>query len=144
MVRNNRKEQKVFSQRKKDKMSENEISKIIIGLAIEVHRGLGPGLLENAYKECLFYKINQFGLFVEKEKALPLIFEEVKLDCGYRVDLLVEKKLIVELKSVDSLSQIHLAQTLTYLKLVDYKLGLLINFNEVLLKNGIRRVVNNL
>jgi GxxExxY protein len=125
-------------------MTENEISKIIIGLAIQVHRSLGPGLLENAYKECLFYKINQYGLFVEKEKVLPLIFEEVKLDCGYRVDLLVENKFIIELKSVDSLSEIHLAQTLTYLKLGNYKLGLLINFNEVLLKNGIRRVVNNL
>lgn len=125
-------------------MTENEISKIVIGLAIEVHRSLGPGLLENAYKECLFYKINQYGLFVEKEKALPLLFEEVKLDCGYRVDLLVENKFIIELKSVESLHEIHLAQTLTYLKLGNYKLGLLINFNEVLLKNGIRRVVNNL
>ncbi|UFH36269.1 GxxExxY protein [Flavobacterium acetivorans] len=125
-------------------MTENEISKIIIGLAIEVHKSLGPGLLENAYKECLFYKINQSGLFVEKEKMLPLIFEEVKLDCGYRVDLLVEKKLIIELKSVESLNEIHLTQTLTYLKLGNYKLGLLINFNEILLKNGIRRVVNNL
>ena len=125
-------------------MTENEISKIVIGLAIEVHRSLGPGLLENAYKECLFYKINQYGLFVEKEKALPLLFEEVKLDCGYRVDLLVENKFIIELKSVESLHEIHLAQTLTYLKLGNYKLGLLINFNELLLKNGIRRVVNNL
>jgi GxxExxY protein len=125
-------------------MTENEISKIIIGLAIDVHRSLGPGLLENAYKECLFYKINKYGLFVEKEKVLPLIFEEVILDCGYRVDLLVENKFIIELKSVESLSEIHLAQTLTYLKLGNYKLGLLINFNEVLLKNGIRRVVNNL
>ena len=125
-------------------MTENEISKIVIGLAIGVHKSLGPGLLENAYKECLFYKINLSGLFVEKEKVLPLIFEEVKLDCGYRVDLLVERKLIIELKSVESLNEIHLAQTLTYLKLGNYKLGLLINFNEVLLKNGIRRVVNNL
>ena len=125
-------------------MTENEISTKIIGLAIEVHRILGPGLLENAYKECLFYKINKSGLFVEKEKALPLIFEEVKLDCGYRVDLLVEKKFIIEIKSVESLNEIHLAQTLTYLKLGKFKLGLLINFNEILLKNGIRRVVNNL
>lgn len=125
-------------------MDENEISKIVIGLAIEVHKALGPGLLEHTYKECLFYKINKFGFFVEKEKAMPVIFEDVKLDCGYRVDLLVEGKLIIELKSVESLSVIHLAQTLTYLKLGDYKLGLLINFNEVLLKNGIRRVVNNL
>jgi GxxExxY protein len=81
---------------------------------------------------------------VEKEKAMPLIFEEVKLDCGYRIDLLVENKLVIELKSVDSLNDIHLAQTLTYLKLGNYKLGLLINFNEVLLKNGVRRIVNNL
>lgn len=125
-------------------MTENEISKIIIGLAIEIHRSLGPGLLKNAYKEYLFYKINQYGLFVEKEKVLPLIFEEVKLDCGYRVDLLVENKFIIELKSVESLSEIHLAQTLTYLKFGNYKPGLLINFNEVRLKNGIRRVVHNL
>jgi GxxExxY protein len=125
-------------------MTENEISTIIIGLAIHVHRTLGPGLLENAYKECLFYKIKQRGLIVEKEKAIPIIFEEVKLDCGYRVDLLVENKFIIEIKSVESLTTIHLAQTLTYLRLGKYKLGLLINFNEVLLKNGIRRVVNNL
>ena len=125
-------------------MTENEISTKIIGLAIEVHRILGPGLLENAYKECLYYKINKSDLFVEKEKALPLIFEEVKLDCGYRVDLLVEKKFVIEIKSVESLNEIHLAQTLTYLKLGKFKLGLLINFNEILLKNGIRRVVNNL
>lgn len=125
-------------------MTENEISRKIIGLAIEVHKALGPGLLEKAYQECLYYKINQVGLHVEKEKALPIIFEEIKLDCGYRVDLLVENKLIIELKSVDSLNEIHLAQTLTYLKLGKFKLGLLINFNEVLLKDGIRRVVNNL
>ena len=125
-------------------MSENDISTKVIGLAIEVHRVLGPGLLENAYKECLYYKINKSDLFVEKEKALPLIFEEVKLDCGYRVDLLVERKFVIEIKSVESLNEIHLAQTLTYLKLGKFKLGLLINFNEILLKNGIRRVVNNL
>ena len=124
-------------------MTENEISTIIIGLAIEVHKILGPGLLENAYKECLFYKIQQRGLIVEKEKAMPLIFEEVKLDCGYRVDLLVENKFIVEIKSVESLTTVHLAQTLTYLKLGNYKLGLLINFNEVLLKHGVRRVIND-
>ena len=92
----------------------------------------------------MFFKINQFGLFVEKEKAMPLIFEDIKLDCGYRVDLLVEKKLVIEIKSVASLNDIHLAQTLTYLKLGNYKLGLLINFNEVLLKTGIRRVLNKL
>jgi GxxExxY protein len=125
-------------------MTENELSNIIIGLSIEVHTALGPGLLESAYKECLFYKINKSGLFVEKEKAMPLIFEEVRLDCGYRIDLLVENKLVLELKSVECLNDIHLAQTLTYLKLGNYKLGLLINFNVLRLKDGIKRVVNGL
>jgi GxxExxY protein len=125
-------------------MTENEISNIVIGLAIEIHKKLGPGLLENVYKECLFYKITQRGLFVEKEKALPLVFEEVKLDCGYRIDLLVENKFLIEIKSVESLSVNHLAQTLTYLRLGNFKLGMLINFSEILLKNGIRRVANNL
>ncbi|WKL46688.1 GxxExxY protein [Flavobacterium pectinovorum] len=124
-------------------MTENEISTIIIGLAIQVHKALGPGLLENAYQECLYYKIKQRGLLVEKEKLMPVIFEEVKLDCGYRIDLLVENKFIVEIKSVESLTTIHLAQTLTYLRLGNYKLGLLINFNEILLKNGVRRVIND-
>jgi GxxExxY protein len=101
-------------------------------------------LLENAYKECLFYKIDKAGLIVVKEKVMPLIFEDVKMDCGYRLDLLVENKLPVEIKSVSALENIHLAQTLTYLKLGNFKLGLLINFNEVLLKNGIRRVINKL
>lgn len=123
-------------------MTENDLSKIIIGLAIEVHKALGPGLLENVYKQCLFYKMVQRNLLVEKEKSMPVIFKEIKLDCGYRLDLLVENKIIVEIKSVESLNEIHLAQTLTYLKLGKYKLGLLINFNEILLKNGIRRVIN--
>ncbi|SCX96582.1 GxxExxY protein [Flavobacterium anhuiense] len=125
-------------------MTENEISNIIIGLAIDVHKKLGPGLLENVYKECLFYKIKQRGLLVEKEKALPLVFEEVQLDCGYRIDLLVENKFLIEIKSVESLTVNHLTQTLTYLRLGNFKLGLLINFSESLLKNGIRRVANNL
>lgn len=125
-------------------MTENEISTKIIGLAIDVHKVLGPGLLESAYKESLFYMINKHGLKVEKVKVMPLVFEEIKLDCGYRIDLLVENKLVIEIKSVDCLNDIHLAQTLTYLKLGNYKLGLLINFNEVLLKKGVRRIVNNL
>ncbi|CAM3598229.1 GxxExxY protein [Flavobacterium chungbukense] len=124
-------------------MTENEISTIIIGLAIDIHRKLGPGLLKNVYKECLFYKIKQRGLIVEKEKPMPLVFEEIKLDCGYRIDLLVENKFIVEIKAVECLTINHLAQTLTYLKLGKHKLGLLINFNESLLKNGIRRVIND-
>jgi GxxExxY protein len=125
-------------------LTENQIANKVIGLAIEVHSALGPGLLESAYKECLFYKIDMSGLKVEKEKPMPLIFEDVKLDCGYRIDLLVEDKLIIELKSVEALNDIHLSQTLTYMKLGNYKLGLLINFNVTLLKNGIKRVVNGL
>ena len=125
-------------------MSENELSNKMIGLAIEVHTALGPGLLESAYKECLYYKTGQSGLWVEKEKPMPLVFEGVKLDCGYRIDLLIENKLVIEIKSVDGLNDIHLAQTLTYLKLGNFKLGLLINFNLLKLKDGIKRVVNGL
>lgn len=125
-------------------MTENELSNVILGLAIKVHSKLGPGLLEKAYQECLFYEIGKTGLFCEKEKAMPLVYDEVKLDCGYRLDILVENKLVIELKSVDALNDVHLAQTLTYLKLGNYRLGLLINFNVSLLKNGIKRVVNAL
>lgn len=125
-------------------MMENDIANKIIGQAIEVHQSLGPGLLESAYKECLDYKLRQSGLKVEKEKPMPLIFEEVKLECGYRIDILVENKVVIEIKSVEALNDVHLAQTLTYMKLGNYKLGLLINFNVSLLKNGIRRVVNKL
>ena len=123
-------------------MTENELSKKIIGLAIEVHKSLGPGLLESAYKECLYFKINQSGLKVEKEKPMPLVFEGVKLDCGYRIDLLVEDKLVIELKAVEALNDVHLAQVLTYLKIGNFKLGLLINYNVTLLKNGIKRIIN--
>jgi len=124
-------------------MTENEIANKIIGLSINVHKALGPGLLESAYKECLYYNIVQSGLYVEKEKPMPLIFEEVKLDCGYRIDLLVENKVVIELKAVEALNDVHLAQILTYLKLGNFKLGLLINFNVSLLKNGIKRVINS-
>ena len=123
-------------------MTENDISNKIIGLAIEVHKSLGPGLLESAYKECLYYKLQKSGLFSEKEKPMPLIFEEVKLECGYRIDILTENKVVIEIKSVEALNEVHLAQTLTYMKLGGYKLGLLINFNVSLLKDGIKRVVN--
>jgi GxxExxY protein len=125
-------------------MTENEISKIIVDCALKVHRNLGPGLLESAYEECLFYELGKRNLKVEKQKPLPLIYEEVKLNVGYRIDLLVEHKVIIELKSVESLTDVHLAQVLTYLKLSECKLGLLINFNVALIKHGIRRVVNNL
>lgn len=125
-------------------MTENDIANKVIGLAIEVHKSLGPGLLESAYQECLYFKIKQAGLVAEKEKPMPLIFEKIKLDCGYRIDILVANKLVIELKSVEVLNDVHLAQTLTYMKLGDYKLGLLINFNVALLKNGIKRVANGI
>lgn len=123
-------------------MDVNEISKTIIGFAIEVHKKLGPGLLESAYRECLFYELKNVGLKVEKEKPMPIVYKEVKLDHGYRIDLLVEENIVIELKSVESLTDVHFAQVLTYLKLGNYKLGLLINFNVKLLKNGIKRIIN--
>ncbi len=125
-------------------MTENELSRITFDCALKVHQSLGPGLLESAYEECLFYELKKVGLSIEKQKPLPLFYEEVKLDIGYRIDLIVENKLILEIKSVDSLNDVHFAQLLTYLKLTNCKLGMLINFNVNLIKNGIRRVVNNL
>ena len=122
-------------------MDENEISNKIIGCAIEVHRKLGPGLLESAYQECLFYELALQGFKVEREKAMPIIYKEIHLDQGYRIDILVEDKVVVEIKTVEAFKDIHLAQTLTYLKLGNYKLGLLLNFNVAVLKEGIKRVV---
>lgn len=123
-------------------MTLNEISSKIIGCAIEVHKQLGPGLLESAYKECLYYELKQAGLEVLKEKSMPIIYKEVKLDHGYRIDLLVENQVVVELKTVDALIDVHTAQVLTYLKLGNYKLGLLMNFQVPLLKDGIKRIIN--
>lgn len=125
-------------------MIENDISQIIIGRAIKVHTALGPGLLESAYEECLYYELVKAGLKVEKQKTLPLIYEDIKLEIGYRLDLMVENKVIVEVKACEGLNDVHLAQVLTYLKLSNVKLGLLINFNVSKVKNGIQRVVNNL
>ena len=125
-------------------MTENEISKIVFECALKVHKALGPGLLESAYEECVFYELKKYNLKVEKQKTLPLIYEEVKLDAGYRIDIIIEDKFIVEIKSVESLNDVHLAQILTYLRLSDCKLGLLINFNVKLLKEGVRRVVNGI
>ena len=125
-------------------MTENEISGKIIGCAIEVHRELGPGLLESAYEECLYYELKMAGLNVDKQRILPVVYKSVNLDCGYRLDLVVEDKVIIEVKSVADIDDIHLAQVMTYLKLSKCKLGLLINFNVELVKNGIKRVVNNL
>ena len=118
------------------------ISYTVIGLAIEVHRQLGPGLLESAYQECLFYEIKKAGLKVEKEITLPIIYKEIRLDQGYRIDLLVEDKLVVELKKVENYTSVHFAQILTYLKLGNYPLGLLINYNSKILKNNIKRFIN--
>jgi GxxExxY protein len=125
-------------------MTENEISSKIIGAAIEVHKRLGPGLLESTYEICLAFELNQLGLNVKQQLALPVIYKDVKLDAGYRIDLLIENKVIVEIKSVDVLVDIHTAQILTYLKLKELKLGLLINFNSVKVIDGIKRIVNNL
>ncbi|WP_321997507.1 GxxExxY protein [Draconibacterium orientale] len=123
-------------------MIENGISKTIIGCAIDVHKQLGPGLLESAYQECLFYELQQRGLKVKKEVPMPIVYKEVKLNHGYRIDLLVENKVVVELKTVEELNEVHTAQVLTYLKLGSYRLGLLLNFNVSILKNGIKRIIN--
>jgi GxxExxY protein len=125
-------------------MTENEISSIIIGAAIDVHKHLGPGLLESSYEICLAFELKQRGLEVRTQVALPIIYKEVNLEAGYRIDLLVENKVIIEIKVVEEFSDIHLAQILTYLKLSDLKLGLLLNFNVSKMVNGLKRVVNNL
>jgi len=122
-------------------MENNIITREIIGSAMKVHKALGPGLLESAYKECLNYELIKKGYYVEKEKSLPLVYEEIKLNHGYRIDLLVEQKIVIELKSVEGFTDVHTAQLLTYLKLGNYKLGLLLNFNVKLLKNGIKRLI---
>lgn len=121
----------------------NWITSRVIGAAMRVHTALGPGLLESSYRECLFHELKmKENLKVEKELKMPLIYEEVELDIGYRIDLLVEGAVVVELKAVEALNDVHLAQILTYMKLGDFKTGLLINFNVALLKQGIRRVIN--
>ena len=125
-------------------VKENEISNAVIGCALRVHSALGPGLLESAYTACLHFEIGRSGLFVESQKPLPLVYESVKLECGYRADLMVERKVILEIKSVEAVNDLHLAQTLTYLRLSGCRLGLLINFNVLRLKEGIKRVVNGL
>ena len=129
---------------KKD-TEENLLSGLVLNGAIKVHTKLGPGLLESAYEACLKYELTKMGLYVESQKVLPVIYDGVKIDCGYRIDLLVENKLVVELKAVECLNDIHLAQIITYLKLSQCKLGLLLNFNVARLKDGgIKRVANGL
>ncbi|MFT3948116.1 MAG: GxxExxY protein [Agriterribacter sp.] len=122
-------------------LTENELSKIIIGCAIEVHWQLGPGLLESAYRECLRYELIKAGIRVDDEKPMPIIYKEIKLDHGYRLDLPANNKVVIELKTVETFTDVHLAQVLTYLKLGNYKLGILLNFHVTTLKNGIKRVI---
>ena len=124
-------------------MTENEITEIIIGCAIKVHKALGPGLLESAYEECMDYELRKTILEIERQKPLALIYEEVKLDCGYRLDFMANRKVIIEIKATEALNDIHLAQILTYLRLSGCKVGLLINFDVLKLTAGLKRVVNN-
>jgi GxxExxY protein len=123
-------------------MEINQLTEQILKCAFSVHSALGPGLLESAYEECLYYELLQSGLKVEKQKALPLVYREVKLDAGYRIDLLVENSVVVEIKSIEAFTDVHIAQVITYLKLSGCKIGLLLNFNVTSLKNGIKRLAN--
>ncbi|WP_228376293.1 GxxExxY protein [Chryseobacterium sp. IHB B 17019] len=126
----------------KTDISENDISRIVYESGYLVYKSLGPGLLESAYEECMFYELRKHHLLVEKQKPMPLVYDEVKLDIGYRLDLIIENKFILEIKSVESLNDIHLAQILTYLRLSNCKLGMLMNFNTLHFKNGVKRVIN--
>ena len=125
-------------------MTENEISKIIVNSCYQIHTSLGPGLLESVYEEILYSEFIDQGLTVERQKAIPVIWKENKMNLGFRADLIVENKVIIELKSVEQIAAVHPKQLLTYLKITGLKLGLLINFNEALIKNGITRIVNKL
>lgn len=125
-------------------MHENEISKIIVDAAYRIHKTLGPGLLESVYEEILYHELDKSGLKVERQRGIPVIWNDLKMDIGFRADLIVENKVIIEIKSVEAIAQVHPKQLLTYLKITGLKLGLLINFNEALIKNGITRIVNNL
>ncbi len=123
-------------------MIENKFSNTIIGCAIEVHKKLGPGLLESAYQECLYYELFQKGLSVKKEKPMPIVYKNIKLDHGYRIDLIVKEKVVIEIKTIECFTDVHFAQILTYLKLGNYKLELLLNFHTATLKKGIKRIIN--
>lgn len=122
-------------------MNKNKITETIIGCAIEVHKQLGPGLLESAYEECLCYELQERGLVVARQKPVPVFYKDIKLDCGYRMDLLVENQVVVELKTIEEINPVHEAQILTYMKFAEMKVGLLINFYVKMLKDGIRRFV---
>jgi len=126
-------------------MTENELSRIVLDKAFEIHKELGPGLFESVYESIMSYElINKHGLDVQRQKPIPVIWKGVKLDLGFRSDILIDNKLVVEIKSIESLAPVHCKQVLTHIRLMNIKLGLLINFNEELLKNGIKRIVNNL
>jgi len=125
-------------------MTENELSKIIVDCCFKIHTKLGPGLLESVYEEILTYELKKAGLRIKRQQGLPVVYDELKMDLGFRADIIVEDKVIIELKSIEAIAPVHLKQLLTYLKITGIKLGLLINFNEALIKDGIRRVVNNL
>ena len=125
-------------------MTENELSKIILDCAFKVHSTLGPGLLESVYEAALAYELEKEELSIQRQKGIPVVYDEIKLELGFRADIIVENKVIIEIKSVESLAAVHFKQLLSYLRLTDLKLGLLLNFNESLLKNGLKRVVNNL
>ena len=131
-----------INRRDAETLSFNELTERVIGACIEIHRSLGPGLLESAYEECLCYDLSQAGIKFERQKPLPVRYKEVHLNCGYHLDLVIEQKLIVELKAVETLLPIHEAQLLTYLKLSGLTLGLLVNFNVPVLKSGIKRIAN--
>ncbi len=136
-----------FSQSRKEKirtMNENELAKAIVNICYNIHVELGPGLLESVYEEILYYELCEQGFVVERQKAIPVIWKDIKMDIGFRADLVVESKVIVELKSVEAIAPVHPKQLLTYLKVTGMKLGLLVNFNEKLIKDGITRIVNNL
>ena len=123
-------------------MNEEEVIKIVLDEAFHIHKTIGPGILENVYQTCLSYRLRQRGLIVELEKPIPVIFEEIKMDCGYRADIVVEGKVIVETKNIEAIADIHIAQLLTYLRFLNLRHGLILNFKTVLLKNGIKRVLN--
>ena len=128
----------------KKEYSENELASIVVDCSFHIHVELGPGLLESVYEEVLYYELSKRGLKVERQKPLPVVWDTIKLNLGYRTDLIVENKVIIEIKSVEELHPVHPKQLLTYLKLTKLKLGLLINFNSPLIKSGIKRIVNNL
>jgi GxxExxY protein len=123
-------------------MTEEEIIKVILDEAFHIHKSIGPGMLESVYKTCLAYRLRQRGLFVETEKAVPVIFEEIRMECGYRADIVVEKRVVVDTKNIEAIGPLQVAQILTYLRFLNLRFGLILNFNSVLLKDGIKRVIN--